>query len=107
MLVHSHPGYPPGRVCVQNCSRSWPASKLGTAARRRAIALAQARRDAPRPAPGPPGPPAGTSAPVRRRAGFPGGSGGTRQPGPPGVLPSHDRPVGGCARIGTVVSCPN
>jgi len=20
----------PGQVCVQNCSRSWPASKLGT-----------------------------------------------------------------------------
>ena len=39
----------PGQVCVQNCSRSWPASKLGMAARRGTSALAKARRDAPRP----------------------------------------------------------
>ena len=29
--------YPPGQVCVQNCSRSWPPSKLGPVACRQAM----------------------------------------------------------------------
>ena len=75
----------PGQVCVQNCSRSWPASKLGTAARRHTTPLAQARPDGPRAGSRASGPLTETNAPVRRHAGFQGARRDRNSPGRQGL----------------------